>query len=615
MLNPMTSTVVPSMILRRSRWLAALLGWALAVAVSLFWHMDALKQQSLEVASAGARNLFNMVVLTRAWNAEHGGVYVPVSPIAQPNPYLKHPRRDLLTTDGQKLTMINPAFMTRQLSELAQAKGGTVFHITSLNPIRPKNQPDDWERIALQAFETGEKERVTLLEGMNEPARLRFMAPLIVKPPCMVCHAEQGYKVGDVRGGISVTVPIEPMLVASRKGQKQSLLIHAAVFLLVALMGWGLLELLRRRWLDLSENLTTLEITRNAMQASNQQLALARDAAESASRSKSAFLGAMSHELRTPLNGILGFAHLLQYANLPVKAHDQAKRISEQGSHLLSLVNEVMEFTHLDGLSRPEKLGSFDLANVLAELADELHRTCAAKGLRVRVEHTLTCAADAAAPASVLVVGERGWLIGCLRPILANAVKFTEQGEVLFEAKREPAGPGACRVHVKISDSGIGIAEADRDKIFQPFRQIDDATTRRYGGLGLGLAISARYAALLDARLSFDSTPGDGSRFCFDWLAQDALAQANAAGGDEAEAELDELNTFASNNSPLDLDEAMAELAQLLGQDDLRSATVLNAAWMQMVKVYDAEQLAQLRQQIERFDYPAALETLRVLQR
>jgi len=148
----------------RSWWLLLLVLWAAIVGASLNRHVDDVRRQSMQVATEGARNMFRMVVLTRSWNASHGGVYVPVTPDTQPNPYLKHPRREVTTTDGRTLTLINPAYMTRLIGEMARSDTGAIFRLTSLNPIRPQNAPDDWERNALLSFEEGARE-VQSLEG------------------------------------------------------------------------------------------------------------------------------------------------------------------------------------------------------------------------------------------------------------------------------------------------------------------------------------------------------------------------------------------------------------------------------------------------------------------
>jgi diguanylate cyclase (GGDEF)-like protein/PAS domain S-box-containing protein len=188
------------------------------------------------IARERGRVLFNLIELTREWNARHGGVYVPVTETTRPNPYLEHPRRDQTTTDGQALTMVNPAFMTRQIAELAETSTGVRFHITSLKPIRPANAADAWEAESLKLFEEGgEKERIDFIDSFPFGDRVRpvhrFMAPLHVKHACLKCHEKQGYKVGDIRGGISVSMPAEELLAVRDQRRKGSLLIVLASFI------------------------------------------------------------------------------------------------------------------------------------------------------------------------------------------------------------------------------------------------------------------------------------------------------------------------------------------------------------------------------------------------
>jgi diguanylate cyclase (GGDEF)-like protein/PAS domain S-box-containing protein len=185
------------------------------------------------VARERGHALFDLVELARDWNALHSGVYVPVTEYTQPNPYLTHTRRDLTTADGTVLTMINPAFMTRQMAELAARKEGPQIHITSLNPIRPANAADPWELQSLQAFNAGAKERLSLVSEGGESV-YRYMAPLLVKESCVKCHATQGYKVGEIRGGISVTMPARELL-AIRDAQRTDVKWrYAGVFILVS---------------------------------------------------------------------------------------------------------------------------------------------------------------------------------------------------------------------------------------------------------------------------------------------------------------------------------------------------------------------------------------------
>jgi PAS domain S-box-containing protein len=161
-------------------------------------------------AVAVAIDNFNKDVVYRRWAAKHGGVYVPVTPETPPNPYLSNvPNRDIPLPTGKMLTLVNPAYMTRQVHELGNALYGVRGHITSLKPIRPQNAADAWEKNALFLFETGKKEQISM-GTMDGKPYLRLMRPLTVETGCLTCHAYQGYKKGDVRGGLSVAIPWTP---------------------------------------------------------------------------------------------------------------------------------------------------------------------------------------------------------------------------------------------------------------------------------------------------------------------------------------------------------------------------------------------------------------------
>ncbi len=132
--------------------------WIILVLGSLFINLSIIEQNILILANERGQSFFRLIEITRLWNANHGGLYAPVSQKNQPNPYLKVPDRDVTTNSGSQLTKINPAYMTRQLSELATQHNGVQFHITSFNPIRPENKPDGWERQNLFSFEQGIQE-------------------------------------------------------------------------------------------------------------------------------------------------------------------------------------------------------------------------------------------------------------------------------------------------------------------------------------------------------------------------------------------------------------------------------------------------------------------------
>lgn len=154
-----------------------------------------------EMLNSARRNFTNIVIMRR-WNADHGGVYVLKRPGVESNAYLEKP--DITAVDGKVYTLKNPALMTREISELLKKDEGFFFHITSLRPLNPNNQPDEQERAALTAFEQGAPE-LAWEQDINGLAHYRYMAPLKVEASCLACHAKQGYQAGDVRGGISVS--------------------------------------------------------------------------------------------------------------------------------------------------------------------------------------------------------------------------------------------------------------------------------------------------------------------------------------------------------------------------------------------------------------------------
>ena len=167
----------------------------------------------------------------RQWNAMHGGLYAPVTENSQSNQYLKVSERDITTPSGIKLTKINPAYMTRQVHELGKDSLGVEGHITSLNPIRAENIADVWEKQALTEFESGTMEFVSIIRKKSEKY-LRFMRPLITEKGCLRCHAAQGYKVGDIRGGISISVPMTPFYAVAQKQIRILVIVHCCLLLI-----------------------------------------------------------------------------------------------------------------------------------------------------------------------------------------------------------------------------------------------------------------------------------------------------------------------------------------------------------------------------------------------
>ena len=182
--------------------------WTGLLSVLFFLNMREIQKGPVEQAEIQARSLLESVISFRSWATHFGGVYVHPTDQYPPNPYLKAPKRDIETKDGEKLTLINPAYMTRQLFQDFYGQEIINGRMSSLHPLNPNNAPDAWEKQSLLAFEQGSTQATTVEPKANGGRVLRYMQPLYVEEKCLNCHGEQGYRIGEVRGGISTAIDL-----------------------------------------------------------------------------------------------------------------------------------------------------------------------------------------------------------------------------------------------------------------------------------------------------------------------------------------------------------------------------------------------------------------------
>ncbi len=295
-----------------------------------------------------------------------------------------------------------------------------------------------------------------------------------------------------------------------------------------ALLGLGItllmVALARAKELQARELRQRNLVIQRKVEEQTRELALARDRALEASRVKSDFLASMSHEIRTPLNAIIGMAELLSETDLDEDQRRYVEVFARAGEALLSLVNDILDLSKIEAGQLELESIDFDLRE-LAEQALEIH------ALKTD-EKGLELACDIAAEVPERVRGDPARLRQIILNLIGNAIKFTEEGEIVLRIRRDPQGERPEDLLISVSDTGIGIPPDKLESIFASFTQVDSSTTRKYGGTGLGLTISKKLAEKMGGRIWVESEPGRGSTFSFTVR----LRPAESPAGEEAVA-------------------------------------------------------------------------------
>lgn len=458
--------------------------WLLFLLVLAVWSVQSERKHMAGMAEREAKAFFQQIVVSRAWNAAHGGVYVLATPNNPPNDYLPEEVRTLTTDDGRTLAMINPAYMTRQISTIATEDHEVKFHITSLDPIRPGNKADEWETRALQEFNRGVAEKFDLVDT-SSGRFFRYMAPLPARQYCMNCHAKYGHENKAILGGISITFLADPLIESRKSSVAQTHLAFSLIFLV------GFVGICSSTYLVQQK----------------------REEAERANRTKTMFLANMSHDMRTPLNGIMGMTELLQKKGLGREQSRYAELVRHSARTLLEIITDITDFSRLES-------GRLELSETVFNVRDMLEDTLAVfrfesgnKGLEL--------AAVVAPDVPEVLKGDAFRLKQVIANLVGNAVKFTMEGGVTVRVSVDggaSVGGGRVRLGVTVEDTGIGIPEEEQVDIFESFRQVDDSYAKKHEGSGLGLAICKQLVTMMGGFISVHSEPGKGAVFSFDVL-------------------------------------------------------------------------------------------------
>jgi len=474
--------------------------WLIFLLVLAIWSVQAEREHVMRMAEREAKAFFQQIVVTRSWNAAHGGVYVLATDSNPPNKYLPVEDRLVETVDGRMLTKINPAYMTRQISSIANEDHQVQFHITSLDPIRPENKADKWESGALVEFSSGGREKFELVDT-SAGQQFRYMAPLDSEERCMKCHAKYGHEGRDILGGISVSFSAAPLIETRKSSVAQTHLAFTMIFLVGFVGICGSTYLVQKK----------------------------RDEAERANRPKYIFLANMSHDMRTPLNGIMGMTELMQQKGLSREQSRYADMVRHSAWTLLEIVKDITDFSRLESGRMDLSAVTFDVREMLNETLSVFRYETSSKGLEL--------SSIVAPNLPNKLKGDVFRLKQILTNLVGNAVKFTDHGKVSVRVFRgaspEGANPDLVRMRVEVEDTGIGIPIEEQKGIFDSFRQVDDSYAKKHEGSGLGLTICRQLVEMMGGSIAVESDPGKGAVFSFDVLLEEAPDNAE---GEESEA-------------------------------------------------------------------------------
>jgi signal transduction histidine kinase/ActR/RegA family two-component response regulator len=472
----------------------------LLVTSSAVWNIENLDKQAIYIATEEARANWNKDQAFRRWATRHGGLYVKPNERTPPNPYLQHvPNRDVQTTDGVKLTLMNPAYMMSQMTKEFESMYGIKGKITGQILLNPANKADPWQLKALKQFDKGLKE-VSEQANIDGQPFIRLMRPMVMKKGCLLCHGHLGFKVGDIRGGVSISIPLTPYFEAAQESKTSLIFTHSIVWsigmLTIGLVSWRGHRREREKRHAEEERQKIQEKLRHTQKL----------------ESLGVLAGGIAHDFNNILTSILGNTDLALDDLSPASpAHDfieeiqkGAKRAAELSHQMLAYsgkgkfiiknidVNDIIkEMTHMLEVSISKKHNiKYDLTeNLLLVEVDitQIHQV---------IMNLIINASEA--------IGENNGVIS----VSTSTVECGgEECQTCRDMMFDEVLPMGQYVVTEVADTGIGMDEEIIKKIFDPF------FTTKLTGRGLGMSVVLGIIRGHKGAINVESEPGVGTKF------------------------------------------------------------------------------------------------------
>lgn len=466
-------------------------------------------------AKQQARMLYKQILLTRQWVSEHSGLFVLKTEDIEPNPFLDFPI--VQDKEGRTYVMRNPAMVTRELSQYANKYGVGHFRVTSLNPVNPTNKADDFERESMLHFKEGMEEIAAIRDTENGRV-VRYLAPLYTEPSCLECHASHGYTKGDIRGALSITIPINWADQLIKKNNHTLVAIGITTILIVTVSLFLMFEsLVVRRISRISDamdhfpkplpnrhiygsifkdEVDTLHnhFSRFRDDLLRSQKELEKTRLQAWFNEKMASLGILTagiaHEINNPLGGMLNCVKAMKENPDNIELHKRYLPLIDKG---LRQIEHIMKQLLNFGRTKPLQLGEVDIKQLIDECVELLSFKLKDITLNVNVTVSKHYSLNAEAFRQIII------------NIGLNAIQAMPSGGKLdiFVKQKEDD------LYLIIKDTGMGIAQDTLNHIFDPF-----FTTKDVGeGTGLGLAVTYSLTQQLKGDINVESEEGVGTAF------------------------------------------------------------------------------------------------------